>query len=396
MPINDARYYKTLLLCPTRQLAAELAPLLSLGLPLAPVHELPAFPNRREIADILKAFDAKLCFLDLSAPGNEGTRVLEDLHSLAPGLPVVVLLKGNNPDLILQCVRQGATDFLIHPFTPDQLDAAVEKIARMLPPPPSSAAGGKTIGVFPAKGAAGATTIACNLAFQAKRLGIKKILLADLDPLTGTVSFLLKLKGTYSFMDVVQRAGQLDADLWKQMVMTTGGIDVLLAPETPPDLVADLPTAMPVIAFAQELYDLIVVDCGSFYGPWNLSIARICNELLLVSTNEMASLQAALRVQAYFEQNRIDPARMKLVVNRYMKDHGLNSDSVPGVFASDAFQVLPSDADAVQKSTMEGKPMAPGSPFGKSLASLAGRLIEVNKAEPTGKRQKRTFFSLSL
>ena len=50
---------------------------------------------------------------------------------------------------------------------------------------------------MPAKGAAGATTIACNLAYQCKRLGASKILLADLDPLTGTVSFVLKLKSTY-------------------------------------------------------------------------------------------------------------------------------------------------------------------------------------------------------
>ena len=52
---------------------------------------------------------------------------------------------------------------------------------------------------MPAKGACGATTIACNLAFQWKRLGAKKILLADLDPLTGTLSFLLKIKSIYSF-----------------------------------------------------------------------------------------------------------------------------------------------------------------------------------------------------
>ena len=85
--------------------------------------------------------------------------------------------------------------------------------------------------VMPAKGACGASTIACNLAFQWKRHGAKRVLLADLDPLTGTMSFLLKIKSIYSFVDVLMRGGELDHDLWNSMVTHVQGIDVLLAPE---------------------------------------------------------------------------------------------------------------------------------------------------------------------
>jgi len=64
---------------------------------------------------------------------------------------------------------------------------------------------------MPAKGACGATTVATNLAFQWKRLGKKRVLLADLDPLGGTVfSFLLKVKCAYSFVDVLHRSSNLD------------------------------------------------------------------------------------------------------------------------------------------------------------------------------------------
>jgi Flp pilus assembly CpaE family ATPase len=270
----------------------------------------------------------------------------------------------------------------------------IEKIARTLPPPPGSGAGGKTVGVFPVKGAAGATTVSFNLAFLAKRQGAKKILLADLDPLAGTISFLLKLKSTYSFMDVLQRAGQLDADLWKQMVTTTQGIDVLLGPETPPDITVDVPTAAPVLAFAQQSYDAIIADCGSSYGPWNLSIAKLCDELLLVCTNEMASVQAALRIQAYFEQHRIDTGKVRLVVNRYIKDHGLNAESFSGVFGSEPFQLLPNDPEGVQKSAMEGKAMAGNNAVGKGLASIAERLFQFRQSENGGSgKAKRSFFS---
>jgi pilus assembly protein CpaE len=277
--------------------------------------------------------------------------------------------------MILRCLRQGATDFLIRPFTTDQMDAAIEKIVRLYPAPHNkSAGGGKVIAVFPSKGACGATTIACNLAYQSKRLGNKKILLADLDPLTGTVSFLFKLKSTYSFLDVLHRLNQLDADLWKQMTQTHQGVDLLLAPDHVVDGLDALVDVTPIIEFAQQTYEMVVLDCCDAYTAWNLSIARCCDELLIVTTNELAALQATQKVLAHLEQNRIDHSKVKIVVNRYDRDVGLNVDVIGTALECEVFQVIPSDYETVQRSLMDGKPIPANSVLGKSLASLADKI----------------------
>jgi pilus assembly protein CpaE len=380
MPILDARYYKTLLISPNRNVTAEITPLLAYGLPLAPIHEVKDYPGRRELADLLRSADPKLCFLDFSTE-QQAYNVLTDLHSLTPQIPVVALLAANHPDLVLQCLRQGATDFLIRPFTTDQLDACIEKVARILPAPSKNIGGGKVIAVMPAKGASGATTIACNLAFQCKRLGATKILLADLDPLTGTVSFVLKLKSTYCFVDVIQREDSLEADLWKQMTTVSQGVDVLLAPETLVDPHSELPTAAPILEFAQGMYEAVVLDCGGVYGGWNMSIARLADEVLLVSSNEVPSLHAAQRALVYLEHQRIDMKKVKLIVNRYQKDAGLQSDYFKEAIDTEVFQIIPTDNDAVQKSLMDGKPIQSGSPIGKSLAAMADRLIEFREKD---------------
>ena len=57
-------------------------------------------------------------------------------------------------------------------------------------------------------------------------------LLADMDPYTGIISFILKAKSTYSFLDVLNHSDALDNDLWKAMVTQRGGVDVLLSPES--------------------------------------------------------------------------------------------------------------------------------------------------------------------
>jgi pilus assembly protein CpaE len=325
--------------------------------------------------DLITAVEPKICLLDISNR-SEAFDVLTELRSIAPQLMVVALLPANDPDLVLQCLRQGASDFLMRPFTNDQLDACVEKLARTVPAPSRSGSAAKVISVIPVKGAAGASTVACNLAYQCKRLGSANVLLADMDALTGTVSFLLKVKSTYSFMDVLNREDSLESDLWKQMTTRVQGVDVLLSPETLVDPVADLTTAAAIADFAQNMYQAVVFDCGGVYGTWNLSLARVADEVLLVSTNEVASLHAAQRAMMYMDSHRVEMGKVRLVVNRYTKDVGLQSEFCNEALGTEVFHTIPSDPDAVQKSLMDGKPIAAGTQFGKSLSALAERVVE--------------------
>jgi pilus assembly protein CpaE len=376
MPIIDARHIKTLLICPAKPMVVELTPILAHGLPLAPIHDLNVYPKRRQLVELLKSFEPAVCFLDFSTSKADAFEFVQDLHALVPEVPIVAILGTNDPNLMLQCLRQGAVDFLIRPFTTDQIDAAVEKLAKLLPAG-KMAAGGKVIAVVPAKGASGATTVACNLAFQCKRLGATQVLLADMDALTGTVSFVLKVKSTYSFMDVLHRQSTLDGDLWNQMVTLSHGIDVLLPPEAFVDPIADLPSASPVVEYARATYGVTVLDCGSPYGNWNLSIARDADDLLLVTTPDLPSLNAAQRVMAYYELNRVDTAKVKFVVNRVAKDIGLNTASIGKSFNSEVFQSVPADPDAVQKSLMDGKPIPANTTMGKSFTRIADALVNV-------------------
>src|SRR5579864_4701717 len=200
----------------------ELEPLLSAHLGGVTTNRLRSYPSPRDLTESVGSGSA-VVFLDVSSDGEQAFQLLTEVVRLGSTIQIVALLPGNDPDLILRCLRGGAAEFLIQPFTSDQLQAALQKLSRLQPAEGSGKEPGKILAVMPAKGACGATTIACNLAFQWQRLHGGRILLADLDPLTGTLSFLLKIKSIYSFLDALQRSQELDDDLWNTMVTEVHG-----------------------------------------------------------------------------------------------------------------------------------------------------------------------------
>src|SRR5579864_9344279 len=293
--------WKALFICPNPKIIRDLGPLLSRYLPAFSAHELHTYPTRHQMAELLSTQHISICFLEVGDPQDQALAVIMELLRVDPKLPIVVVLSGNNPELVLRCLRQGASDFLMQPFTIEQVEAALQKIARLHPGRNKNP--GKVFGVMPAKGGCGASTIASNLAYQLKRLGDKRILLADLDPLAGTLSFLLKIKSSYSFMDVLQRSGEMDVDLWKAVVTNRQGVDVLLSPEAMTEGLSELVDASAIIEYARGTYELVVLDAGGVYGDWNLSQAQLADEILLITTNELTSLQGVQRALTYLDNN---------------------------------------------------------------------------------------------
>ena len=158
---------KALLVAPDREVAADLTRLVSSGLPGTALVPLKTYPPAAVVSELAADPALRLCFLDVCSGPEAALALLSEISRLAPELAVVAALSRNDPDLILRCLRQGASEFLIQPFTTDQLEAAMQKLSRtysLAHPPTHSLA--RVYCVMPGKGACGATTLACNLAFQ--------------------------------------------------------------------------------------------------------------------------------------------------------------------------------------------------------------------------------------
>lgn len=370
---GSAIHWKPLLICPNADLSQKLSAAWHAAAEAEPMVESPRYLEGAALRDLVGGHGVTLCFLDVGSDPDRGLTLVKVLREL--GIPVVALHTGNEPDLILNCLRQGAAEFLFPPFGGEQFRQALARLAQRAQVAMAQArTGGEVYCLMRGKSGSGNTTLACNLAYQLQALNFQRVLLADLDPLTGTIAFLLKLNSNYSFIHALTNASRLDETLWRGMVTTCRGVDVLLSPEMPVDLVYEPEDVTAMVNYWRRLYQFVILDIPGPHGEWGLSLAKLCDELLLVTTNELPAVHATQNTLACLEYGGVRRSKIKLVVNRYNTEIGLSSEAIEAALDLKVFQLLPSDFESVQKALMEGKTIPPGTKVGKAIAELAEKL----------------------
>ena len=86
-----------------------------------PAYGLVTAESASEALTRLALQQVDLVLLDLKMPGRDGLSLLEDLRSLYPDIPVVMLTGHGSIELAVQAMQAGAADFLEKPCEPDVL-----------------------------------------------------------------------------------------------------------------------------------------------------------------------------------------------------------------------------------------------------------------------------------
>lgn len=75
--------------------------------------------------------EISVVLLDLEMPEMNGMEALKELHKYRPDLPVLILTARDDTSLAVQAIKEGASDFLIKPADPAQLDVALKNAFRL-------------------------------------------------------------------------------------------------------------------------------------------------------------------------------------------------------------------------------------------------------------------------
>ena len=82
---------------------------------------------------------ADLVMTDIRMPGMDGLELLKKVHSVAPGLPVILISGLYELAIALEAVRSGAVDFLLKPAKPAEVLSLVAKHVQPGPQPEAQA-----------------------------------------------------------------------------------------------------------------------------------------------------------------------------------------------------------------------------------------------------------------
>lgn len=359
--------WKPLIVCPSSETTRRLrSALLDAG--LAEPVAVDSWPPPGTISTLALRTGCTLCLIDLAADQEQALAAIGDASAT---LPVVALHPRNDADVILRSLRRGAREFLSD-SSPEQVRSLLERLDRAAAPAGQQAKG-RLLCVVPGKPGCGASTVAAHLA--ALPSSYAKSLLVDLDGLTGSIGFLLKLKSEYHVGDVLRDWKRLDDDLWARLVAPSSGVDVLLAPENPCSPCAVTPeVAGALAAFWRARYDPIVLDFPGANAAAASGFAALADDLLLVSTNELAALHAARRSIEVLEQTVPDRTRVRLILNRYTPATGLKREDVKTALQVEPYAILNNDYDTLQAAILEGRPAPASSRFGAAIRALSLRL----------------------
>ncbi len=85
--------------------------------------------NGQEVLSKLAKKDFDLILLDISMPGRSGLEILEELKTMHPRLPVLILSMHPEEQYAVRMLRAGAAGYLTKASAPQELISAIQKVS---------------------------------------------------------------------------------------------------------------------------------------------------------------------------------------------------------------------------------------------------------------------------
>jgi pilus assembly protein CpaE len=335
-----------------------------------------------------------ICIVDFDRDRRLAASAAEMIHSAAPETAIFAVSSDAQPDLIIQAMRSGCSEYLLKPMGREQLLNSVARVGgrRRERLQPFKA---QVFAFMGAKGGCGVTSVVTQLGALLANTLSKKTLVVDLHPDFGDAALYLGLtKYKYHFFELVENNDRLDAELLQSFIARhSSGLDLIPAPEGNDSPRRIIPGAVAqTFDFLKMRYDYVLVDMAPGLSDENLEMIRHCDQLHVITVAEVSALRNVVRHFDYLTRKEIPRERFRVVLNRHQK-RGLISDSeIEKTIGQKIFWKVPNQYAHVVKAINGGDPIAliSSSEVTRNLKDMASTLGA--KAAPGEKKKESSGF----
>jgi pilus assembly protein CpaE len=324
---------------------------------------------RNAVQSLSVSASPNILFVDLSESGDP----LSDINALAevcePGTVVIAAGQVNDVRLYRDLVASGIQDYLLKPFTPDQLrDAFAHAQMTISGPRGSDPAADRphlmttVIGV---RGGVGASTIASSLAWLMGEKAERTTALLDLDVHFGTGALSLDLEPGRGLTDAIENPSRIDGlFIERAMVRATDKLSVLSA-EAP----INQPMLTDGTAFFQlqeemrNAFEAVVLDLPRPMLIQYPHLVQDTHVAVVVVEFTLAATRDAIRILSWLKANA--PQSRVIVVANKAQPSGIQE-----VSRKDFEQSIERKVDIVLP--FDPKSTAQAAKLGQPLAKVAG------------------------
>ena len=374
--------------------------------------------------------------MDINMPDMDGLQAAKVILQQVPTRVVMMSVQAE-PEYLQRALLIGARGYLTKPFSGDQLAntlrnaaqvpvqgfaaqmgrgpdvrdgdgrVAVMERAPATPAYASHISAPRTrrhvIAVFSGKGGVGRSVLAMNLAIVLRQLTHERVALIDADLQSGDLHVMLNMNSPSS-IDDLRESVSLDSEIiHHSMAEHDTGLMMLRAPLQPESAERFTEEEMKrIMVDLRENFDYLVIDLSTSYSEANLTVLEMADQIVLVTTLEITSLNKVTRFFEVAERLHYPEQKIVLVCNRVQSYYGIKPQQLEQQLRHRVAALFPEENQLMVHAVNRGVPFVlqnRNHPMTKQLVNLARELVQVatqdkdiRQQEGSSKKQKRGLF----
>jgi pilus assembly protein CpaE len=256
-----------------------------------------------------------LIMVETSLPPAEVPAALSRLAEVCDATTRLIVL-GHTNDVLLyrELLRSGVSEYIVLPASAQQIVTAITDLFAA----EGAAPIGRTVGFVSAKGGAGGSTVAHNVAWAISQTLRQDVLILDMDLAFGTAGLNFNQDPPHGIADAVEAAQKMDGTMLDRLMSKAANhINLLTAPVSL-DRTYDHGERdfEQIIELSQKTTPVVILDLPHAWDAWVRHTLATVDEIVVVAEPDLANLRNAKNLIDTIKALRPVESAPLLVINK--------------------------------------------------------------------------------